>query len=74
VTSYPPFAKLLAVEPGGPDKEAERLAQFAEYLASGNEWFTPGPRLMAHIRGLHDAAQLIALVAARWVRLLEPQQ
>jgi hypothetical protein len=58
--SYPPGAKLLATEPGGYQREAERHAQFAAHLAERKEWFTPGPELMTHIKNLqrHTRAEL----------------
>jgi hypothetical protein len=61
--AYPPDAQLLAVEQGYLRKEAERLAEFAEYLSARREWFTPGPRLMAHIAAIHNPGQLARCVA-----------
>lgn len=60
--SYPPMARLLATEPGGYTLERKRHRQFNEYLAAGNEWFDPGPRLRAHIERLmaRDAPSLSA--------------
>lgn len=50
--AYPPGSQLLASEPGSYQKEAERLAEFGEYLAARKEWFRPGPRLMEHIAAI----------------------
>ena len=47
--AYPPNAKLLAYEPGGPALEAQRHQQFAGDLTAGKEWFTPSDRLLSHI-------------------------
>jgi hypothetical protein len=52
--SYPPHRKLLATEPGNGGLERRRHAEFADYLFSGNEWFTPGPRLIEHIASLRE--------------------
>jgi hypothetical protein len=54
LVAYPPTAKVLATEPGGREVESIRLAEFADYKSAGREWFTPGPRLRAHIEGLAD--------------------
>lgn len=54
IASYPPNRQLLATEPGGYALEAERHREFNDYLAAGREWFTPGPKLRAHIEGLAD--------------------
>lgn len=51
---YPPSASLVATEPGSRDTEKRRHLQFAEYLTARREWFTPGPRLRAHIESLVD--------------------
>jgi hypothetical protein len=55
LNSYPPGSKLLAVEPGGEAKEAERHRQFRHLLAARNEWFRPGADLMLHIAYVRDA-------------------
>lgn len=65
VNGYPPNAELLAVENGSYQREQERLAEFAEYLHSRNEWFNPGPRLMAHIERIRDPERLAALLKPR---------
>ncbi len=45
---------LLAVQPGGPKKEAEMKSKFKQYL-SHNEWFESGEEILEHINGLiHD--------------------
>lgn len=54
---YPPDAELLASEDGPVPLERRRLKQFNEYLEHGNEWFTPGTRLMAHIAALASDAE-----------------
>lgn len=54
--NYPPYARLLATEPGSYDIEQKRLREFKEYLRAGNEWFSPGPRLRAHIEKLMESS------------------
>lgn len=56
--AYPPHRKLLAYEPDTGGVEKRRHAEFAEYLHSGNEWFTLGPRLAKHIEGLRATARV----------------
>lgn len=53
--AYPPNAVVLATEAGSFIRETERIEQFGEYLAGRREWFTAGPRLMAHIDGLRQS-------------------
>lgn len=55
LNQYPPGAKLLAVEPGGYRREAERHKQFAKDLAERKEWFRPSPLLNTHIKNLQQA-------------------
>lgn len=50
--SYPPDAKLLAVEPGDEQVERNRHVRFAGFLSDRREWFRPGEALMAHIVSL----------------------
>lgn len=45
---------LLAMEPGGPEREAELHATFADARQRG-EWFAPAPEIIAHISGLEPA-------------------
>lgn len=45
--------EILAVEPGGADAYARRLAQFAPYrLPGAGAWFSYSPALAAHVTGL----------------------
>jgi hypothetical protein len=53
--TYPPHAKLLTYEPGGPALEAQRHKEFAEDLTAGREWFAPSDRLLAHIAEIKAA-------------------
>lgn len=53
---YPPNRRLLATEPGDYSLESKRHEQFADLRAYGNEWFHPGPKLIAHINTLRKAA------------------
>ena len=55
LTTYPPSAELLAVEPGGHGLETTRHEQFASLRAARDEWFTLGPALAEHIRTLQAA-------------------
>lgn len=56
LAAYPPFAELLATEPGGYDVERARHKQFAEHHAMRNEWFTAADDLLAHIATLAESA------------------
>lgn len=51
---YPPDSKLLAYELGNSHLEVRRHDQFKHLLRYGNEWFTMGPDLDAHITKLRD--------------------
>jgi hypothetical protein len=48
-------AKLLAVEPGGLERERELHIQFAHLRVAG-EWFDKGPELKTYIEGLGQLA------------------
>ncbi|MBB4931860.1 hypothetical protein F4561_002680 [Lipingzhangella halophila] len=54
MNGYPPNKRLLAVEDGGYDVEAERHRQFASFVAFGKEWFRPEAPLIKHINGLRE--------------------
>lgn len=43
--------ELMATVPGCPADEHQLHREFAEYRLHG-EWFSPGPRLLDHIRSL----------------------
>lgn len=45
---------LLAVEPGGKEREAQRHAEFAELRYNHTELFDPGQALMDHIKAARD--------------------
>lgn len=47
--AYPPGSKLLAVEGGSPQLEAQRHREFAGSLVDGREWFRPDEILLEHI-------------------------
>lgn len=47
--AYPPDSKLLAVEGGSPQLEAQRHREFAGSLVAGREWFRPDSVLLEHI-------------------------
>lgn len=51
---YPPYRKLLATEPDTGGTEARRLAEFADLLASGNEWFRFEGALVEHVRKIRE--------------------
>lgn len=55
LASYPPDARLLALEVGTPSLERQRHREFADDLLDRNEWFRPSPRLLAHIRKIKEA-------------------
>lgn len=50
--SYPPTAKLLAVEPGTKTLERRRHSRFVSHLAHGREWFNDVPELREWIATL----------------------
>lgn len=52
--SYPPTAKLLAVERGTEETERERHGQFRLELEHGREWFRESPELTAWIAKVRD--------------------
>lgn len=52
MATYPPDRKILAIEDGGMNLEAQRLRQFRASLAHGKEWFRPTPDLIDHINRL----------------------
>lgn len=52
LAAYPPHAQLLATEYGDRAREAQLHREFREYLVSGREWFTPGPRLREYVEDL----------------------
>lgn len=54
--SYPPTRRLLAVEPGGRQLEYARLTEFRHLLDAGQEWFRPGPDLIAYVNTLRATA------------------
>jgi hypothetical protein len=47
--AYPPSAVLLAAHPGTKATEKQMHLEYRRYLDRGREWFTQGPKLMAHI-------------------------
>jgi hypothetical protein len=49
-------AKPLATEPGDIVRERQLHRRFAHLLAQGNEWFHPGPDLIAYINDLREKA------------------
>lgn len=55
--AYPPFAELLATEPGDQTLERERHWQFRADLMSGREWFRYSPALQQHIDSLRGSAR-----------------
>ncbi|MFE1192910.1 hypothetical protein ACFW6E_08930 [Streptomyces olivaceoviridis] len=48
--------ELLATEPGELVRETQLKRQFRHLLAAGQEWFHPGPDLIAYVNGLREAA------------------
>lgn len=62
---YPPNRRVLATEGGGWDRESQRHREFRHLLDMGNEWFRPGPDLIAHINDLRaeQGAQPVTFAA-----------
>lgn len=52
--AYPPGSKLLAVEPGSLELEAQRHRELVGSLLDGREWFRPDSVVLEHIRRIAD--------------------
>jgi hypothetical protein len=54
--AYGGWSSVLAIEPGGRAVESARLAEFADDLARGQEFFYPSAALLTHVNALRAAA------------------
>ena len=64
-THCPGAIELLAVEAGGPERERELHATFADARARG-EWFYPTAPLLDHIAALPPLVERVSEIQAFW--------